>query len=231
MTILSGIFSETPINKTIIPQKFLDIDDKERSNFLPWKGQFSPQLIESLLNYFSKKDSVIFDPFLGSGTVLHEAGRLGLPAFGTEINPAAIILARVYLFVNIPKDQREIYTHNFLKHLERELPIHAPLFQNEQNISPMDETELQKKIIGLVSGTKQKLLIILYKALVVLLDFYRYKLTSARIIGVAKTINHIVKKLPYSEQPICALHADAYLTAIHQCFQLSSAVSRFCRSA
>jgi hypothetical protein len=34
------------ISKTDIDQALLDIERKERSNPLPWNGQFSPQLIE-----------------------------------------------------------------------------------------------------------------------------------------------------------------------------------------
>ncbi|BDA66380.1 hypothetical protein CAL7716_005460 [Calothrix sp. PCC 7716] len=49
MVLLSGIFSDTPINTQEIPQKLLDIQDKQRNNPLPWKGQFSPQLIETLI--------------------------------------------------------------------------------------------------------------------------------------------------------------------------------------
>ena len=42
--VVSSIFSKTPINRQEIPQELLDIEDKQRTNPLPWKGQFSPSL-------------------------------------------------------------------------------------------------------------------------------------------------------------------------------------------
>lgn len=78
MVLLSGVFNETPINRQEINQKILDIEDKQRTNPLPWKGQFSPQFIEALIEKYADKNSIIFDPFLGSGTVLYEAGRCGI---------------------------------------------------------------------------------------------------------------------------------------------------------
>ena len=90
MSLLTGIYAETPLNTSEIPQADLDIVIKSRSNPLRWNGQFSPQLVQVLLNTYATPGSVLFDPFLGSGTVLLEAGLAGLSASGTEINPAAV---------------------------------------------------------------------------------------------------------------------------------------------
>ncbi len=65
---------------TPISQSDLDIDEKKRSNPFPWRGQFSPQLIETLLEAYCPSGSTILDPFAGSGTVLLEAARQGLSA-------------------------------------------------------------------------------------------------------------------------------------------------------
>ncbi len=79
-----------------IPQSILNITEKTRSNLFAWRGQFSPQLIESILKSYCLQNSVVLDPFVGSGTVLLEAGRLGLTSYGFEINPAAYSLSKVY---------------------------------------------------------------------------------------------------------------------------------------
>jgi len=55
-----------------IPQEKLNILTKTRSNPLAWRGQFSPQLIEAILNTYCLPNSIILDPFAGSGTVLLE---------------------------------------------------------------------------------------------------------------------------------------------------------------
>ena len=50
--------------------------------------------------------SNIFDPFFGSGTVLVEAQKLGLSVIGYDINPLALLLARVRL-EGIPKESNQ----------------------------------------------------------------------------------------------------------------------------
>lgn len=79
-----------------LSQAELNIEEKSRSNPLTWKGQFSPQLVEAHLRSYAKAGDVVLDPFVGSGTVILEALRLGLEVVGTEINPAAATLARLY---------------------------------------------------------------------------------------------------------------------------------------
>lgn len=209
MTVLSGIFSETPINRNAIPQAILDIEDKQRVNPLPWKGQFSPQFIEALLGNFSKKGSVVFDPFLGSGTVLLEAGRIGLSAYGTEINPAAITLAKTYSFINVPKDLRLKYTQTFLQTVSNCIQTTTPLFQNGKNVSLPGTNELKEKLLGIVNDAEDELALTLCESFIVLLDFYRANTTSGRAIGVAKTIAHFINQLPYSEEPMKIFHSDA----------------------
>ena len=88
MPILNGIYADTPFDTEEILQADLNIANKFRSNPLRWKGQFSPQLVQVFLDNYSDSDSTVFDPFLGSGTVLLESGMAGLKASGTEINPA-----------------------------------------------------------------------------------------------------------------------------------------------
>ncbi len=62
---------------------------------MPWRGQFSPQLIEYLLEKHCKAGDAVLDPFCGSGTVLYEAARANINSLGIDVNPAAICLARV----------------------------------------------------------------------------------------------------------------------------------------
>lgn len=76
----------------------LNIVNKQKSNPLPWNGQFSPQLVETLMSSYCNRNDIVFDPFLGSGTTLLEAGEFNLKAYGTEINYGVICLANLYTF-------------------------------------------------------------------------------------------------------------------------------------
>lgn len=101
--------ANTPIDYETISQNQLDLIGRSRVNLFPWRGQFSPELIESLLKRYAKTESVILDPFCGSGTTLFESSRRSLNCFGTEVNPAAIEMANTVKFANLSKDERESY--------------------------------------------------------------------------------------------------------------------------
>lgn len=205
--VVSSIFSETPIDRQEIPQKLLDIEDRKRTNPLPWKGQFSPQFIETLIDKYANKNSVIFDPFLGSGTVLYEAGRLGMEAYGTEINPAALILANTYKFISIAPKKREKFIKCFLARLKTDIWETMPLFQTIQE--ELTENDLIDKVVYLAVDNEQKLINILHEALVILLDLENKKITYSRIFTIAESIATFVLNLPYSENQINAYNADA----------------------
>lgn len=87
-----------------LPQNILNIEDKNRSNLFTWRGQFSPQFVENIMLAYTPKNAIVFDPFIGSGTVLYTSGCLGLKALGCELNPAAWILSRTYQLINLKLD-------------------------------------------------------------------------------------------------------------------------------
>ncbi|MDX6036802.1 DNA methyltransferase [Acinetobacter baumannii] len=75
-------------------QNLLNIVDKSRTSSFSWKGQFSPQFVEFLLEEYTETSSIL-DPFCGSGTVIHESLlNKKSKICGIDINPAAIILAK-----------------------------------------------------------------------------------------------------------------------------------------
>lgn len=55
---------------------------------------------EAVLNYIQAKAPPIYDPFSGSGSIPLEAQRLGLRAFGSDLNPVAVLLGKA--LVEIP---------------------------------------------------------------------------------------------------------------------------------
>lgn len=71
----------------------LNITARERTSRLPWRGQFSPELVEYLLDTVCANARVVLDPFCGSGTVMFESALRGIYGVGTEVNPAAWQLA------------------------------------------------------------------------------------------------------------------------------------------
>lgn len=58
-----------------------------------YPGSSIPQIPAYLIELFSKRDDVIFDPFCGSGTTLVEALRLGRKAIGLDNNDIALLIS------------------------------------------------------------------------------------------------------------------------------------------
>ncbi|MGI6087768.1 MAG: Bpu10I family restriction endonuclease [Kiritimatiellia bacterium] len=187
---------------TKIPRKLLDIEDKSRSNLFAWRGQFSPQLIETLIQAYCPPNATILDPFAGSGTVLYEAARMGLSAYGFELNPSAWTFSKLYEFANVPRRLREAAIVELRAKVAREFPI--VLFSD--NLIPPEEVE--SRIIRISTSINDHAKI-LCNALVVLLDIFNNRISSdlvqSKLIALAK----LVMGLPYSEKLIKADLQDA----------------------
>lgn len=76
-----------------------DLPQSERTKHVhslhPYLGKFIPQLVEVFLDRYFDRASVIYDPFVGSGTTLVEACRFGAESLGTDISAFNCLLARV----------------------------------------------------------------------------------------------------------------------------------------
>lgn len=92
----------------VLEQNKLNVVHKCRSNYFNWKGQFTPEFIEYLLDCYANEDSVVADPFSGSGTVLAEAIKKGLTCVGFEINPSAYFMSKFYEYAMYTKEERNI---------------------------------------------------------------------------------------------------------------------------
>lgn len=185
-----------------IPQSILDIEEKNRSNLFAWRGQFSPQLIEGLLEAYCPADSVILDPFAGSGTVLYEAATMSLAAFGFEVNPSAWSFSKLYEFANLPPDARDTPLTELRRRIEEEFPI--IIFSDDE--LPIEEVE--EKIIRTGKSISDHAKI-LCNALVVLLDLYRNRISGQFIQAKFAALADLVRGLPYSTWPIKADLQDA----------------------
>ncbi|WP_199330434.1 Bpu10I family restriction endonuclease [Microcoleus sp. FACHB-68] len=182
-----------------IPQERLDIIEKTRSNLFAWRGQFSPQLIEVILNSYCLSNSVILEPFAGSGTVLLEAGTLAFEAYGFEINPAAWILSKTYEFINSSKKKEVLKIIRNL--IDREFPFR--IFENGSQVP--DITEKLRNIRSELDeeGTK------IFDALIILLDVANNKITNEFIQNKFADLTNVIEKLPYSEKQIKVGLSDA----------------------
>lgn len=202
-------FAGVAVDRESIPQGRLDIVQRVRTNPFPWTGQFSPQLIEQLLGAFAPPSSIVLDPFVGSGTLLGEAARLGLTAHGCDVNPAAVILARVYGMANLSEGERDSALGELRDRVVRAIGLsHGPLFAAEGAESE-ERLALENALVQLWSETVPGTMRNLAAALVVLCDFHRKTLDKSTVEKSWLLLEKMAYDLPKSKGRINVHHADA----------------------
>lgn len=114
--------------------KKLNVDNKTRSNPFTWRGQFTPELIEYFLDIHAKPNSLICDPFSGSGTVLLESMKKNLDVIGCEVNPAAYAMSKFFEVGTFTFPEK----WNLCLEITRTIPLSGlqvdrPLYQKEKS--------------------------------------------------------------------------------------------------
>jgi hypothetical protein len=203
----NGFFENMPLDNRAIDQNLLNIANKYKSNPLPWNGQFSPQLVQVLLNFYSKNADIIYDPFLGSGTTLLEAGELNRKVYGTEINYAAVCLSKIYELINFDFSYRIILINEFENILIKYgILFYDPLFSENQNTISQIEY-----LIDNYSGSKYKVLL---DCFIILIDFYKKDFSAKWLAMKWYKIKELIKSLPVSDKKITVLQEDARQTSL-----------------
>jgi len=97
------------ISKTKEDWTFKEIKTQEFTHGLhQYPARMHPEIAKRLIaKYTSKKSDLIFDPFMGSGTVLVEAMLHGNNSIGIDLNPFAVLLSTVK---TIPLDAKKLET-------------------------------------------------------------------------------------------------------------------------
>ena len=74
--------------------KFGDTNAYAFHNLYPYKGKFYPRVVRTLINAFKlNSQSLLLDPFNGSGTTTHEASLMGIKSVGIDVTPMGIVLS------------------------------------------------------------------------------------------------------------------------------------------
>jgi len=188
-----------------IPQSTLDLINKKRTSIFPWRGQFSPQLVQTLLENYANKNSIVLDPFLGSGTTLFEASRKNISAYGAEINPSAIEMAKTIYFVNLDRLERQ----KLIKKVDQILDQNLLFFEYEL-FSCYTEKKCELQIIQDIITQENNLLIknLLINATIRYFNYRQPKKINDFRKAILEQIE-IIKNLPYSSQEYKVFHTDA----------------------
>jgi len=81
---------------TDLVDKFGDTNAYGFHNLYPYKGKFYPRIVRTLINTFKlNHESLLLDPFNGSGTATHEASLMGIKSVGIDVTPMGIVLSEL----------------------------------------------------------------------------------------------------------------------------------------
>ncbi len=194
-------FDSIPIDRRFIPQRMLDVTDRERLSRLPWKGQFTPDLVDVLLDAYASDHGDVLDPFAGSGTVLFEGVRRGLSGHGAEVNDAAITFSRIAELWNLTlSDRRDALDR------ARRLLSRWPESASAQG-SPRDGSVAVKRLIE--RATREPHVWRIVSAAVVLTHATRSRMVQRPLLKSLGQLRKIVLESPEGTSPCFVYHADA----------------------
>jgi methylase of polypeptide subunit release factors len=213
MTEIAALISEVkqfPIDRETMAQERLDLDSRSRTSLFPWRGQFSPELIEHLLSEYAASARVVADPFVGSGTTLFECARKSLTCFGAEINPAAVQMASTVHFVNVQPPERSVSLLMAQAVMEKHLPAERNLFSWQDSDSNATQRSVEEVFHVMLDEASQSPLVHNVIANTVI----RYgEAQGANDADLFRRAFHqhraVVEQLPYSPNPCRVLHCDA----------------------
>jgi DNA modification methylase len=100
MKLRSEILSQTELTKIkrlgALDWELITADTEYSTHgYHPYSAKYIPQIPNRLISTFSKKNDLILDNFVGSGTTLVESKILGRNAIGVDINPLACLISKV----------------------------------------------------------------------------------------------------------------------------------------
>jgi len=205
-------FDHFPVDHSSIPQARLDLVNRYRTSLFPWRGQFSPEFIELMLTEYTSSDSVVADPFVGSGTTLFEAARKSLTCFGAEINPAAVVMARTVRFVNLELFERESYIRSAQTIIEKHLPIRyiGDLFSSLEGQIGSNLPPIEDSIKAMLREASREPLVyaIIANTIIQFMESDGEKSPDAFFYAFKKH-RTIIEQLSYSQNPSTVFHCDA----------------------
>ncbi|MDW8319924.1 MAG: DNA methyltransferase [Armatimonadota bacterium] len=120
--------------------------------FHTYPAMFIPQVARKLIATFSEEGDTVLDIFCGSGTALVEAKLLGRHSIGIELNPLAVLIAKVK---TTPLDpQRLAEAHDRLLEVYSQNPFIPVVFPAETNM----HFWFSPQAIGELNALKQAIL-------------------------------------------------------------------------
>ena len=106
---------------------------------ISYRACFKPQLPQFFIKRLTREKDVVYDPFLGRGTTIIEAGLLNRQIIGNDINPLSIILSEPRFLIPEIKDLSDyLDAIPFYKYLKANIDLsmfYHPKTESQNSIS------------------------------------------------------------------------------------------------
>lgn len=130
------LFAQLVDDPSSLPEQFptADLQDTERKrlfaiigDLVKWENSTNEEVLEraraEILRSCGGVLPPVYDPFSGGGSIPLEAQRLGLPAFGSDLNPIAVMIGKAMIeipqkFKNMPPIHPGIKERSFYRNAE-----------------------------------------------------------------------------------------------------------------
>ncbi len=220
LTDFSSVKPDTALDSLNLNWREQDLPESVRTKHVhrlhPYLGKFIPQLVEIFLRKY--KPTLVYDPFVGSGTTLVEANALGIDAIGTDISAFNVLLSKVKTaHYDETRLEKEIY--DILKRLS----IYKNKFYNDEKINKQFLTHNEYIKNWFAPNTQKELLCYLR-----LIKDYTYqdllKIVLSRSARSARLVTHYdldFPKEPQTEPYQCFKH-DRICQPVNEAYKFLS---------
>lgn len=216
VTDFAKITPETPVDSLNLNWRERDLPEYQRTKHVhrlhPYLGKFIPQLVEIFLRKY--RPTLVYDPFVGSGTTVVEANALGIDSIGTDVSAFNILLSKVKTDdYDIPTLEEEIYG------ILNRLDTYKSKFSEDEKINKPSSTKNEYIQKWFAPNTQKELLCYLR-----LIKDYSYqdllKIVLSRSARSARLVTHYDLDFPkepqvnpyhcYKHDRICQPVEEAY---------------------
>jgi len=113
-------------NKPTLYTNFVDLFGDTNAyafhNLYPYKGKFYPRIVRTLINAFKlNENSLLLDPFNGSGTTTHEASLMGIKSVGVDVTPMGIAISQLKNDLLFTDEQKLNYSTKQLQEIIKDI--------------------------------------------------------------------------------------------------------------
>jgi hypothetical protein len=155
----------------------VDIEDRPIHNWYRFVLSYPPHLVREYIHKFElDRNSLVLDPFCGTGTTLVESKLSGIPSVGLEANPFAHFASSVKTDWNVDPEQLQLLANHISSTTYEDLRSQGidddNVFDNQDIHIPLQQLDPESTHLLITNSISP---LPLHKALILLGNIHKYK--------------------------------------------------------